>query len=149
MPDSQSQQLSPFFAIFMCIWATAFLKSWQRRSNRLALRWGVINREQAEVVRKQFYGGTRVSRITHETELYYPTWKRGLKQLLTSLVILCQLLFIIVLIGVLYAGYFWIQSTEMPWLEMMTLNLLNSTIWGVSLEYERDRGSHSVSARSA
>ena len=45
-----------------------------------------------------------------------------------------QLLFIVVLVGVLYTGYFAIQSTELPLWENLLLNLANSTAWGISLE---------------
>ena len=68
-----------FFAMFMAVWATALLKAWTRRANKLSMEWGTIHREQAEVVRKQFKGKPRVSPITNQTELHYPEWRRGLK----------------------------------------------------------------------
>ncbi len=65
--------------MFMAVWATALLKAWTRRANKLSMEWGTIHREQAEVVRKQFKGKPRVSPITNQTELHYPEWRRGLK----------------------------------------------------------------------
>ena len=53
-----------------------------------------------------------------------------------SRVLLPQTIFIVGLVGLLYAGYIWIQSTE--WsnpIEPLALNLMNSTIWGISLEF--------------
>lgn len=130
----QEQQLSPFFAAFMAIWASTFCKVWKRRANRLALEWGVLNREQTEVVRKQFYGQPRTSPITGELETTYPQWRRSLKYMVTVVVIGTQVLFMVVLVSLLYFGYFWIQSTEMPLWKASILNMGNSTIWGISLE---------------
>ena len=118
----------------MAIWASTFCKVWKRRANRLALEWGVLNREQTEVVRKQFYGQPRTSPITGELETTYPQWRRSLKYMVTVVVIGTQVLFMVVLVSLLYFGYFWIQSTEMPLWKASILNMGNSTIWGISLE---------------
>ena len=69
------------------------LKAWQRRANKLALDWGVTNRQQTEVVREAFYGSPRVSPVTGDTELHYPQWRRSIKYVLTTLVMLLQTIF--------------------------------------------------------
>jgi hypothetical protein len=136
LDESQYAQILPLFAMGMCAWAAGFIKAWQRRANRLAMEWGTFNRNNVEVVRKEFYGEPRVSAITNETELHYPGWRRKLKHTVSLLVLLPQTLLIISLVGLLYAGYIWIQSTiwENP-IQPLLLNLLNSTAWGISLEF--------------
>ena len=42
----------------------------------------MLHHEEEEISRPEFYGEARRSEITGEWELYYPTWRRVLKQLL-------------------------------------------------------------------
>jgi hypothetical protein len=75
--------LLPFYALFMAVWATFFLVFWRRRKHELAYRWGVLYHENAEVPRPEFHGEPRRSEITGEWEMYYPKWKRIMKQILS------------------------------------------------------------------
>jgi len=132
----QVQQFSPFFAAFMAIWGAAFCKAWKRRANRLALEWNTLNRRESEVVRTAFFGYPRTSPVTGELEAAYPQWRRLLKYMVTVVVIGMQVLSMCAWVAVLYFGYFYIQSTE--WGDLYTpflLNGLNSTVWGISLEF--------------
>ena len=88
--ESQQQQLAPLYAAFIAIWASAMMKAWQRRANKLALDWGVANRRQVEVIRKGFEGWARTSAITGESEPHYPEWRRSVKYVLTGVVMLMQ-----------------------------------------------------------
>ena len=67
----------------MAVWATFFLVFWRRRKHELAYRWGVLFHEDEEVPRPEFYGELRRSEIHGEWEMYYPKWKRTLKQVLS------------------------------------------------------------------
>lgn len=60
----------------MAGWAAAMNKAWRRHASMLALEWGVWNRKQAEVVRKDYHGFMRISPITGESELHYPAVSR-------------------------------------------------------------------------
>ena len=133
--QQQVQQFSPFFAAFMAIWGAAFCKAWKRRANRLALEWGTLNRREIEVVRKAFYGWPRTSPITGELEAAYPEWRRALKYMVTVVVIGLQVISMCCWVAVLYFGYFYIQSTDMELWRQFLLNGINSTIWGISLEF--------------
>lgn len=107
--------LHPWFAGGMCVWAMAFIKSWERKQSLLALRYGLvgdgITPDAADVggiglpgwgseatarcggdepgaVRDAFYGDVRVSPVTGEKETVYPAWKRCLyKYTLTAAVV--------------------------------------------------------------
>ena len=131
--ESQQQQLAPLYAAFIAIWASAMMKAWQRRANKLALDWGVANRRQVEVIRKGFEGWARTSAITGETEPHYPEWRRSVKYVLTGVVMLMQILMMVLIVCALYVGYFLVNSkyTGFP---KYALNLGLSTAWGLSLE---------------
>ena len=135
LDESQIQQLSPIFAVCMAVWASAFIKAWVRYANRLSLEWGVLNRQQAEVVRRGYHGAPRISPITNEMELHYPNWKRCFKYVLSFAVIMLQTAFIVALVALLYTGYFVVQSTDMSLYYQTGLNLSLSSIWGILLEF--------------
>ena len=59
----------------------------------------------------------------------------ALLKYMVTVVVIAQVLFMVVLVSLLYFGYFWIQSTEMPLWKASILNGINSTIWGISLEF--------------
>ena len=79
LDPSYYAQWLPVFACAIMVWASAFIKAWQRKQNRLAMEWGTISRIRAEVVRKGYYGIRRISPITNESEVHYPRWRRALK----------------------------------------------------------------------
>ena len=55
--------------------------------------------------------------------------------MVTVVVIGLQVVAMCTWVAVLYFGYFYIQSTEMEAWRQVLLNGLNSTIWGISLEF--------------
>lgn len=132
--SSQMQQLLPFFAIFIATWAACLLKAWNRHASWLALEWGVSTRQQAEEVRDDFFGWPRVAKVTGAVELWYPEWRRALKYCATMAVMLVQILLMVGMVTLLYCGYYAIQSMEMSLVLNVTLNLANSTCWGIFLE---------------
>ena len=77
---------SPFITVLFsfhgCL-GNVFLVFWRRRKHELAYRWGVLFHEDEEVPRPEFYGELRRSEIHGEWEMYYPKWKRTLKQILS------------------------------------------------------------------
>ncbi|OQR84792.1 anoctamin [Achlya hypogyna] len=79
--QSLNQPLAPFYALFMAIWASAFLVAWRREANALAHRWGVLGYEDEEIFRPEFYGNRPGDR-------HYSSWKRWLKYGATHLVVL-------------------------------------------------------------
>lgn len=51
-------------AAFNMIWMTVFLEIWKRSSNRMALRWGTINRSSLERPRPAYFGQLQRSDVT-------------------------------------------------------------------------------------
>jgi hypothetical protein len=77
----------PLFSLFMAVWSILFLEFWKRRNAELAQRWGVLNYEDEEVVRPQFYGEWKQDASNGELVRVYPRWKRVLKFTITVPVI--------------------------------------------------------------
>ncbi|OQS02828.1 anoctamin [Thraustotheca clavata] len=93
--QSLDQPMAPFYALFMALWASAFLVAWKRRANTLAYRWGVLGYEDEEVLRPEFYGeGPGLS--------HYPNYKRWLKYSITMFVVL---VFIAIILVIMYYAF--------------------------------------------
>ncbi|DAZ96735.1 TPA: hypothetical protein N0F65_012312 [Lagenidium giganteum] len=72
--------LAPVYAVFMAVWASAFLVAWKRQAARLAYRWGTLGYEDAEITRPEFYGDVVDSATGTKV---YSTWKRCAKYFVT------------------------------------------------------------------
>lgn len=68
--------LTPFYGVFIFIWAISYLRFYQRHEARCAWNWGTYSEgtdpNQHLAVRPQFEGQLRVSPVTGRTEKYYP-----------------------------------------------------------------------------
>lgn len=81
---NESNPLVPFFSIFTMFSAILFVKFWERKVEYLAVDFSLnIDETSRAPYRRGFYGETRPSPITGEKEIYYPGWKRGLKQVVS------------------------------------------------------------------
>lgn len=82
--------VTPFYSIFMIVWSTLFVKTWERQAHFLALscRSTEAPLPTSHDLRRGFFGELRVSPVTGETELHYPGWKRQVKQPLSWLLTL-------------------------------------------------------------
>jgi len=93
----------PIWSGIVCLWCFLMLKSLSREENRFAFKFGTFftkedNELQLVHPRPQFYGYTRQSKITGKDELYYPSYKRYLKYVVSFLVSLCGLFIALVLV---------------------------------------------------
>jgi anoctamin-10/anoctamin-7 len=61
------------YCALVVIWLCAFIADWKQKSNRLALRWGTLQRaEEVEFARPEFHGTKMVSSLTGRPEIQYP-----------------------------------------------------------------------------
>ncbi|CAF1567757.1 unnamed protein product [Rotaria magnacalcarata] len=72
-------------AFLNIIWATGFLIFWRRRQAELAFKWNTLDMEQIEATRSAYTGELRRSSVTHQNEVYYPSWKRLLFRLFVTI----------------------------------------------------------------
>jgi len=96
---SLDQPMAPFYALFMAVWASAFLVAWRRKANSLAYKWGVLGYEDEEVLRAEFKADPTVSTDTIKR---YPSWKRFLKYFVTLPVVV---LFIVLVLVIMYYAF--------------------------------------------
>eukprot|EP01135_Chromosphaera_perkinsii_P005459 Nk52_evm8s352 gene=Nk52_evmTU8s352 len=99
--DRQFQELvdndvTPYYAFFLCIWATLFSEFWKRRSNRLAQSWGVLDYQHQEADRSEFVGVTKVvNPITGEEEFDFPFSKKIKRLIGSGVVVLTMILLVL------------------------------------------------------
>lgn len=64
---------SPFFALFIALWASVLVEFWKRKEARLALRWGMSDYERQSNTRVEFKASEIVPNpATGEPMEYYP-----------------------------------------------------------------------------
>lgn len=88
--------LTPYYALIICLWGTIFLEVWKRKKAVLAYYWDVDFYQEYEPDRPEFYGTkTRRDLITNEEILYYPLTRKILKYLTSVTVILFMVNYLI------------------------------------------------------
>ena len=80
----------PFFALGMVIWGFVFVKLWKRKTAEFAYQFDTLERVTKINYRADYHGKWHPSEITGEMELYYPTWKRRCKYLVSGAVTLAM-----------------------------------------------------------
>ena len=88
------------FAVFNMLWVSFMLAYWRQKQSILAHRWGVLDYEMDETERPQFVGDERYDEETAEMKRVFPTWRRGLRYLLTVPV---QLFFMVVVLVIMFS----------------------------------------------
>jgi hypothetical protein len=79
---------SPYFAVFVSIWATLLIEFWKRKQARFALKWGMVEFENNEQARVEFKPTHFLpSPVTGTPESYYSE-KSFLFKVTSSLVVL-------------------------------------------------------------
>ncbi|XP_074619855.1 anoctamin-7-like [Acropora palmata] len=78
--NSFDNEVTPFFALIICLWGTIFLETWKRENARLSYQWDVDTFEEQQPNRPQYYG-TVMKRdpVTGEEISFYPFIRRFFK----------------------------------------------------------------------
>ncbi|XP_033742824.1 anoctamin-4-like isoform X4 [Pecten maximus] len=95
--------VTPFFALLVCLWGTVFLEMWKRKSATLAYEWDVDNYDSNEPDRPQFFG-TKVKKdpVTSEENWFYPVRKQVLKYIFSASTLLFMVSLVLAsLVGVI------------------------------------------------
>lgn len=78
--ESFDNDITPYFALIICLWGTIFMEVWKRKSAELAHQWDVVNYEALEPNRPEFQGSKQYEDpISHQKLRYYPIWNRIIK----------------------------------------------------------------------
>lgn len=107
------------YGLFLLVWSSVMLQAWKQAHSALAIRWG-IDREQSvgAKVRVQYYGTARDSPVRVDLhgnaaeEIWYPTWKRVVKYMLTATITVVSLAFVASSLAVLILFRAWFKSFE-------------------------------------
>jgi len=99
------------FSAFMCVWATVFIEFWKRKNSYLSWWWDVMNFEQIEIPRPEWYGTrVRVSPITGKKEYYYPEKVRKAKMLASFCCIGFAILIVVVAVVAVVVYTAWSEN---------------------------------------
>ncbi|CAM9522050.1 unnamed protein product, partial [Discosporangium mesarthrocarpum] len=105
--------LTPYFSVFVALWAVTMLEFWKRKESRLAMRWGMSDFEESEQNRPQFKGDTMVSYIDGRDMTFYPPEEQLQLMILANLAIILVLCVVIAALGiVLYIKDVWRASSN-------------------------------------
>lgn len=78
--ESFDNDITPYFALIICLWGTIFTEVWKRKSAELSHQWDVANYETLEPNRPEFHGSKQYEDpISHQKLRYYPIWNRIIK----------------------------------------------------------------------
>lgn len=89
--NDPSAPVLPYFAIFMCVWATLLLELWRRKENLIAMQWGMIGFESNEQNRPAFVGKTAKSAVTGKVTVTFPFFEYQARQVKTSVLTLMSI----------------------------------------------------------
>ena len=71
--NNSDGKATPYYAVFVGVWATLFQEFWQRKEKSCVLKWGMDGYEQQESIRPSFQGTLRPSPITgKQTPVFSP-----------------------------------------------------------------------------
>ncbi|XP_060551191.1 anoctamin-4-like isoform X4 [Ruditapes philippinarum] len=98
---SFDNDVTPYFAMVICLWGTIFLELWKRYNARLSYEWDVDQFEQNEPDRPEFFG-TKLKKdpVTQQHDWFY-SWKR---QMLKFCISASALIFMICLVFISVAA---------------------------------------------
>ncbi|XP_061188186.1 anoctamin-7-like [Saccostrea echinata] len=91
--QSFDNEVTPYFAMVICIWGTIFLEFWKRKEKRLAFLWDVTEYEVNEPDRPEFYGTTtETNPVDGFKILKYPVKYQFMKYITSGVTLLFMVL---------------------------------------------------------
>ncbi|XP_062567716.1 anoctamin-4-like [Saccostrea cucullata] len=95
--SSFDNNVTPYFALIICLWGTLFLERWKRKNATLAYEWDVDNFEHNEPDRPQFYGlKVKKDPVTQEPNWFYPFKKQILKYMVSTSTLLFMMSIVLI-----------------------------------------------------
>ncbi|XP_048774144.2 anoctamin-4-like isoform X2 [Ostrea edulis] len=95
--SSFDNEVTPYFALIICLWGTLFLERWKRKNAMMAYEWDVDNFEHNEPDRPQFYGlKVKKDPVTQEPNWFYPFRKQILKYMVSTSTLLFMMFIVLI-----------------------------------------------------
>ena len=118
-------EYTPFFSVFMFLWAVLFTRYWNRYEISLAYQWGTYALSHSHYERQHCvtYNAnfvpthTRISPVTGEQEMYHPTYRRRLRYIGSGVVTIGMLCiaFIVMILSLNVQGFISPQLNPGRW----------------------------------
>ncbi|XP_033742863.1 anoctamin-4-like isoform X2 [Pecten maximus] len=94
--SSFDNEVTPFFALIICVWGTLFLELWKQKSARCAYLWDVQEFEANEPDRPEFFSSTfKEDPVTKTKEMYFPSKKQNIRYLISFSTLLFMILIVL------------------------------------------------------
>lgn len=87
----------------MGLWSALFLENWKRTEKTTAMKWGMVGFEEEEQPRPQFQGEKQRSPVTGKMEVFYPRFRRSIREAFSQSIISVMVLLVIGVIGCIFA----------------------------------------------
>ncbi|XP_021363024.1 anoctamin-4-like isoform X2 [Mizuhopecten yessoensis] len=94
--SSFDNEVTPYFALIICIWGTLFLELWKQKCARCAYLWDVQEYEANEPDRPEFFSTTfKEDPVTKAKEMYFPTKKQNIRYLTSFSTLMFMILIVL------------------------------------------------------
>nr|CCA18222.1 anoctamin putative [Albugo laibachii Nc14] len=131
--NSLDHPLAPLYAVFLVLWASAFLLAWKRKAAVLAYNWGSLGFEEEEATRPEVH--VDPENMT-DSRKYYLYCKHAIKLSLSSLIVISS---VTLLALITCFGFAERDRLEMNYLEVKASadNVISSfvTLWRTGTFY--------------
>ncbi|XP_060078279.1 anoctamin-10-like [Ylistrum balloti] len=94
--SSFDNEVTPYFALIICVWGTLFLELWKQKSARCAYLWDVQEFEANEPDRPEFFSTTfKEDPVTKAKEMYFPSRKQNIRYLISFSTLMFMILIVL------------------------------------------------------
>ncbi|XP_071481408.1 anoctamin-7-like [Diadema antillarum] len=135
--NSFDSEVTPYFALVICLWGTIFQELWKRKRVRLAYEWDVDDYDMSEPDRPEFYGTKeRPDPVSDLPDWYYPFYRRFLKFMTSfSILIFMAMLVIVSVISVIIYRLFIaaLLSDESTLVQLLLSSVVASILNSISI----------------
>ncbi|XP_072040866.1 anoctamin-4-like isoform X2 [Amphiura filiformis] len=144
--DSFDSDVTPYFALVICLWGTIFQELWKRKAAKLAYEWDVDDYEDTEPDRPEFYGTKeRPDPVNDLPDWYYPFYRQFLKFATSFSILIFMVMLVIasalgvivyrVIVGLLLQNSSSVEQILFTSLASSLLNTFSIMIFGKIYEY--------------
>ncbi|XP_069129746.1 anoctamin-4-like isoform X3 [Argopecten irradians] len=94
--SSFDNEVTPYFALIICLWGTLFLELWKQKSARCAYLWDVQEFEANEPDRPEFFSTTfKEDPVTNTKEMYFPSRRQNIRYLISFSTLMFMILIVL------------------------------------------------------
>ncbi|OAF70406.1 Anoctamin-like protein [Intoshia linei] len=95
--ESFDNDLTPYYAVIICLWGTVFIELWKRKNALLSYQWDVHSFEENELNRPEFVGlYTKEDPITNTQVWYMPLYRKIMRICASTSILLMMIIVVFI-----------------------------------------------------